>query len=66
MSDENGDDYMSVSIYSQKRKPIQSQLKPTAWLLPRTDTEESKLKSKLKSKNINIFLYCLKIHPIQL
>jgi hypothetical protein len=47
MGDENGDDYMSVSAYSQKRMPIQIQLIPTAWLLPRTVTEESKIKSKL-------------------
>ncbi len=53
-----GDDYMSVSAYSQKRMPIQIQAKPTAWLLLRTVTEESKLKSILLDHvKISIFFY---------
>ncbi len=40
---ENGDDYMFVSAYSQKLLPIQIQAKLTPWLLPKTVTEKSKL-----------------------
>ncbi len=44
--DENNDDSLSVSIYSQKRIPIQIQAKPTAWLLLGTITEELKLRTR--------------------
>jgi hypothetical protein len=40
--DENGDDSVSVSTYSQKQMPIQIQAKSTSRLLLRTVTEESK------------------------
>jgi hypothetical protein len=33
IGDENGDDSVSISTYSQKRMPIQIKAKPTAQLL---------------------------------
>ncbi len=42
----NGDDSMSVSTYSQMRMPIQIQAKPTAQLILRTVTEESKAQDR--------------------
>jgi hypothetical protein len=49
IGDENGDDSVSVSFYSQKRmpSPIPIQAKPTTLLRLRTVTEESKLTNKL-------------------
>jgi hypothetical protein len=65
LGDENGDGFMSVSASSQKRMPKQIQAKPTAWLLPTTFTEESKIKSELLDNvKISIFFYiALKFTP---
>jgi hypothetical protein len=46
IGDDNDDNSMSVSTFSQKRMQIQIKAKLTAGLLLRTVTEESKLKNR--------------------
>jgi hypothetical protein len=65
--DENSDDSVSVSFYSQKQMPmpIQIQAKPTTLLRFRTVTEESKLTNRHKGYVIDILRYHLTVlHPV--